>query len=754
VNIADAIELGINRIKERHGKEWAKEADFRKDMIDGFKDHGIKREAEGTPKQIIKNALIEAGFGRNILVKTKEGREARTILDWKKLAGQEGSIDKMKENVSKVLEKKGFSKEEISEMQKSLSDEYNNLRASVIEKSINELNKRNKKILTEDQKTAAKKLSELYNYGLFEQDPAQYDVLLAKAIGIDRLNEGRFKKVYELGKALETLYGSSFNGKKLNDLELKTAIQSIEEKMRVILHDEAGQHGSSALKMADMVRTYMDATQRMILNSLGQGVQNPLAGLQQVTMSNIDSFLNNSGSTKELRAQKREVAKAIYKDMVLAGGVNFGDVNTTFVSRGNLDAYIAKMSDNKLFHAIASTAIGKTTLDAVDSFFKAKLTDQKFIHNLIKILTTPRLVDGKRVAPMSNSDAINYVSEKLTGQSFEAAKKTATEIIQKVNEGGKKIVGDSEAYVTRLANDIVKAALINGSVITPEQVTAAYNAAYKSAGRSMGHVANNPLSEGVQSVSGKIEKSINDAIKDKEYKKAALLTYQSIFFRNILNPFVGGGTNWVVLKLEKNGLGLISGLYNGGKTKLDMTTEVGLRQVEKSLYEEARDRDAFMRGAIGGTTALLMSMLWFGVASTDDYRKWRNKNKWAAKYLDYVTPEFILASMAVKNKELGYYVGTLINKNMAYDNAAKIISGLDYASKGKNDKAAGKLGEAFGARFGVPIPWRLARDFQNIWLGAQGEEPYKINNKPSKTFFEGMLKAGMFDYIENNPINK
>lgn len=751
VAIADAIDLGIQHIKEKYGKEWMKEGDFRSDMIAGFRDAGIKKEASGTPNKVIKDALIESGFGREITVNTKNGKEKRTILDWKKLAGEEGSIDKMKENVNNVFEKRGYSKDEIFEMQKDLTEQYNDLRASVIEHSINELNKRNQKLVTADQKSAARKLSELYNYGLFEKDPAQYDVLLGKAIGIDRLNPERFKQAHELGKALEILYSSKFNGKKLNDLELKTAVQQIEEKMRIILHAEAGQHGSRALQIADIVRTYMDASQRMILNSLGQAVQNPLSGLEQQTISNIDRLLDNS-STKELGAQRRKIASAVYKDMVVNNGVNYGDVNTTFVSRGGLDHYIGNLSDSKIVQGVASTLIGKTTLDAADSYFKSKLTDQKFTYNLIKVLTKNRLVDGKLVNGMSKQDAVNYVSEKLTGQSFDAAKKTAKEIIDKVNSGNNKIVGDSNAAVDRLANDIVKAALVNGSVITSDQVSASYNAAYKSAGRSLGHVANNPLSEMVQGLSGKIEKKINDAIKEKQYKKAAFLTYQSIFFRNILNPFVGGGTNWVVLKLEKNGLGLASGLYNGGREKLDLTSDTGIKKAEKALFEAARDRDAFARGIIGGAAALISSLLWYN--NVDEFRKWRNNNKWASKYTDNVTPEEVLAVIAARNKEMGYYIGTLINKNDAYDKSAKAIKGVDNLSKGKTDKAWGQLGEAVGGNFGLPLPWRLVRDGQNIVLGAKGKEPYKVSSKPSEGFWEGWLKAGMVDYIKNNPAIK
>lgn len=769
VHIADAIDLGVQHIKEKYGKAWDKEGEFRGDMVEGFRAEGIKKEANATPSRVVKDALIESGFGREVNVtriekdadgkpikkdgKTVKIKEKKNIIDWKKLAGEEGSIDKMKENVQSVLEKQGYTKDEISDIQNDLADEYTDLRASVIEHSINELNKRNEKHITPEQKSAARKLAELYNYGLFEQEPANYDVLLGKAIGMDKLSPERFQKAHELGKALQTIFSTKFNGRPLNDLELKTALQAIDEKMRILLHDEAQGHGSAALKLADIVRTYMDATQRMILNSLKQATENPLSGGEQNAISNIDRLFDNS-STPELKAQKIKIAKAVYKDMVLHGGVNYGDVGTTFVSRGNLDAYINKMSDNKVVHGIASTIIGKTTLDAVDAFYKSKLTDLKFTHNLIKVLTEKRLVNGKVVEGMPKEEAVKYVSETLTGQSYADAQKTAKEIIDKVNSGGKKIIPDNTEFVNRLANDIVKAALINGKAITTEQVTAAYNAAYRSAGRNLGHVPNNPISEAVQGVSGKIEKKINDAIKNKEYKKAALLTYQSIFFRNVLNPFVGGGTNWVVLKLEKNGLGLISGLYNGGKTKLDLSSEAGLKDAEKALYEEARDRDALMRGAIGGATALLTSMLWFGVANTDDYRKWRNKNKWAARYLDLITPESALATMAAKNKQLGNYVGMLVNKNDIYDKGSTLIKSIDNTVKGKTETGAGQVGQAVGSSFGVPVPWRLVRDFQNIWLGAKGEEPYKVSSKPAKGFWEGAMKAGLVDYIKNNPLNK
>ena len=739
-------------------------------------------EKIGKENRLIKDALIEAGFGMETTV-TKNLKDANgnyvldadgkkvkektkiQILDWKKLPGEEGSIEKMEENVSEVLKKRGFSESEITDIQDGLKEEYNNLRESVILSSLNELNKRNKITLTPTQKSAAKKLAEDYNYGLFEKDPSKYEILLTKALGIDKLNPERFERARELGKAMSVMYSTKLNGRKLNDLELKTAIQSVEEATRILLHDEYQQHGSTALKIANITRTYMDLSQRMILNNLKQVVDNTTSGLFQSKMTQIEKMFNGN-TTKELRQQSRELANAVFKDMVLAGGVSYGDVNSTFVNRGSLDAYISKMSDNQIYHAITSTLIGKTALDAADSKYKAKLTEFQFTHNLIKILTEKRLINGELVDGMSKEDALHYVSEKLTGQSFEDAKKTAREIISKVNSGSdKKILHDSESFVIRLANDIVKSSLVNGNIITADQVTMAYNSAYKSAGRNLGHVANNWFSKGVQGISAEMEKKINDASKEKEYKKAALLTMQSIVFRNIINPFVGGGTNWAVLKLEKNGLGLFSGLYNEGRSKLDLSTESGLRSAKKALYEEARDADAKTRSIIGGLTAVTLSALFYGVTTTDEYRKWRNKNMWAARYLDIFTPEEVLAMIAVENNELDYYMKSLLNKNDAYDKGKKVLTGVSNLVKSSKEdgtqksitlkeKAMGKIGEAVGGILNAPVPWRAIRDGQNIWLGATGQEPYKISNKPTTSFFEGAFKAGLVDYIRNNPTNK
>jgi len=755
VNIADAIELGINKIKEKYGKEWAKEKDFREDMLKGFKDSGYKEEAKLNPKKYTKEVLIKEGFGREVTVTTKNGKEKRMIVDWKKLAGEEGSVDKISENVANALKedvKSGkLTEEEVTALKDDFIEEYNNIRASVIEKGLNEMARRNNTTVSPTQKSAAKKLSEMYNYGLFDKDPVQYETTLARTIGIDKLNEGRVAKVMELGKAMAELYSTKFQGKRLTESQMRSAIQVVEEKMRELLHAEANQHGSTFLKIADFARTYMDASQRMTLNNLKQAFENPLSGLWENLYSSVGYTI---GMPKELKAQRAKMARQLYKEMILERGIGYGNVSSTFVNKGNLDMVINKMSDNQIFQALSSTALGKSTLDAVDSFFKAKITQQKFAYNLVQILTKDRTVNGKVEKGMSKEDAKKYVAEKLTGQSFKDAQATAKKIIDKANAGQeKKIFNDSPLFVDRLANDIVTASLVNGEKITEEMVTAAYNAAYKAAGRGLGHVSNNFISQGVGTTTGKIESNINEAIKEKDYNKAAVLTLLSIFFRNIANPFVGGGTNWVVLKAEKTGLGLVSGLGSmmmKGK-KMDLTSESGIKQLEKAMYENLKVKDKFIRGAIGGATTALTALAFAGITSTDEYRKWRNKNMWAARYLDVLTPETILAVMAAKDDKMKRYLESTLNQNEQFDKTKKLVKGATAAVKGDFQTAKGQLGEVAGGIVGFPVPWRLVRDGQQIVQGVSGDNPYKVDNSPSQSIFEGYFKGGLLDYLGATP---
>jgi len=738
VNIADAVEAGIKTIKEKYGKEWENEDVFRKDAIAEF-----EKNLPNT-KKIVKEALIEKGFGREINVKG----EKKTILDWKKLAGAAGTVEKIKENVEAALSDKGVSQKDMDAMSKDLTDEYISLRTSIIEKAQNELAKRNRVTVNPEQKSAAKKLSELYTYGLFDAKVDEFENTLNKALGA-KVSEKGFNEAKEIAKALETIYTNTFKGVRLSDISAKAAIEKLEDRLRVLLFREAKSQGNWMLKAANIVRNYFEIQQTMILNNLKQAVENPFSGMQQKVIDKISSKVGGE-STKELVAQRRKMMKDIYKDMILNGGIGYGKVESQFVNRQHIDDYVNKLSDNKLYHGIASVVTGKATLNAMDAMFKAGITEAKFTGNLIRILT-----DKTNPKRMSKEDAVKFVSERLTGQTFKEAQVTAKQVIEKINkDAGSELLPTNQQAVDRFANDIVKAALEMGGKITKEQIEAAYGAAYKAAGLGLGHEANNILSSTIKGYSAKLEGDINLAIKEKEWNRAAMLTYKSILFRNVLNPFVGGGTNWLVLKFEKTGLGLVTGAFYqiGSKHSIDVGSELGQKRLEARLYNHARYKDNYMRGLVGGITALLAYAAFRGVADEEEYRKWRAKNRWAARYLDIITPEHILAKMAIEDGKVKQYASNSFNKNDAFDASTKLIKGFEYGAKGDLSKMWGAFGESVGGKLNAPVPWRLIKDGKVLYQGVKGEDPWHGNYKPSEGFLSGILQGGVIEWLGLRPM--
>lgn len=80
---------------------------------------------------------------------------------------------------------------------------------------------------------------------------------------------------------MQTLYSSSFKGVKLNDVSSKAAMQQLENNLRLLLSKEAKMQGNNNFKMANIVRSYMDISQTMVLNNLKQTIENPFSGAIQ-----------------------------------------------------------------------------------------------------------------------------------------------------------------------------------------------------------------------------------------------------------------------------------------------------------------------------------------------------------------------------------------------------------------------------------------------------------------------------------------
>src|SRR6185312_6319062 len=220
----------------------------------------------------------------------------------------------------------------------------------------------------------------------------------------------------------------------------------------------------------------------------------------------------------------------------------------------------------------------------------------------IRILTDKSNPNGA----MEHSDALKYVSESITGQNFEDAKTQARSLIKDINDkAGKEIIRAAETNVIRVANDLIKDSIVSGERFNYKEVEAAFKAAYKTAGKSIGHESNNLLTDMISSTNQAIEAKLTESLKNKEWTAATLLNLTSILSKNIVNPFVGGGTNWTVIGLQKMGLPtewlrkdvLLS------KRPLDLSTKEGLKKLESNLSANATRQRMYGRLVTGTLTA-------------------------------------------------------------------------------------------------------------------------------------------------------
>ena len=730
----------------------------------------ILDQLDPSPKETVKAALVDNGFGREITVtvneldangnpiKDSEGnnkkvKEKRQIIDWKKLAGEEGSVDKIRDNVENYLKDKGYSDGEVIRISEGFVDEYNNLRGSIIQKSLDELNRQNTRKEPVDTKTSAKRLAELYNYGLFEKEADEYDYLLNKALGLSDFGQEAFAKAKVLAQSLSDLYSSSSNGRKISELGLREAVRNVNDKISDLLRQVAFKESNGIFKAATLSAEYMNLAQRALLNSLKQIIENPLSCRIQRAFTNIGFRLDNS-ENKALRLNRRELGAVIYEDIVRNGALPYGEITTPYINRSQLENWLNKQSDNKVYHTSVTWMMGRAYLEGADSMHKAALTEKYFTYNLIKILT-----DRNNPNRMSKEDAVNYVSERLTGQNFEDAMKTAKELVEKVNsKAGTKVIADNDQSIRRIAQDIVKDALVEGKKITIKQIESSYKAAYKAAGYDLGHEANNPISKMVGSRASAIDNQINQAIKEKKWNEAAAYTFASILSKNILNPFVGGGTNWVVLTLQKTGLDPVSPLFDYARksnNKLDLTSEDGIKNMQKSLELNLRSKNTNTRFFVGAAASLITYAAFRASGKDEELDEWLKSNDWARKYFNVFAPQALILMLSIRNKDMGSYFSNLLNiktdTNRDLKDFVMNANGFDSNRKVKQDKASGSLGALLGSKVGTPvIPWRVVRDVQNVYLGVNKKEVIKPDYS-SSGFLNGFFRAGLVDYMGLRP---
>jgi len=753
VDIADAIELGIKKIREQHGKNWEEDA-FRQDMLNGFSEEGVKTT---TVEASLKQELIDAGYGKEINVKTKNGKEKRNVLDWRKLTGIEGSFDTMKENLNRSFKGKGYSQAEIDGFEKQLQEDYNDIHAGIIEKSINELNRRNT-IRGNQTKPLARRLAELYNLGLYDSDPATYENILNNALGINQISQDAFNEIKALNKSLAQLMDTRKpDGTRLSDVALAALETDIKNRISGVIRKVQFAEGNMFFKTSDVLKNLFSAMQRMMLVKMSQLIENPFSGkVNDLQVQLQDAFKKGKWDTKELAQRRSQISKIIYQDITLRGGDEYGGVGNPFTSKNTVEDFVNGLSKKPLYTLATAVLSGRIYLDAADSFFKIKRTEKEFTHNLLRILTDPSNPNGS----MTQENALQYVSEALTGQSFEESKKVARQIIEDVNKaGGKELIRSTESNVLRVANDIVKDNLVNGGAMDAKTMEAAFKAGYHTAGKSIGHESNNIITDGVGKINELIQVRLQEALKRKDYSTAAILNLTSILSKNIVNPFVGGGTNWTILGLQKIGLPteFLRSDVGVSKKPIDLSTKEGLKDLQKNLAANAERSRMYGRMAIGTFAGLSALLALKAIDDDDDYLKWLKKHPEARKLINKLQPVPITLALAAdeSGKDLVKAVFEVFGSRQNFD-ALKVKTAAQnfyegYAEDNEADKkkAWGAMGELIGRRTNVPYISALSnfgqqeQKLKNDFI----QNPSKADFKASKGFINGYYKGGFADWL-------
>lgn len=710
----------------------------------------VLNDLDPNPKAFTNQALIDAGYGREITVTTKQGKEKRQILDWKKLAGKEMDVNAIKNIVEQALKDKGFTPAQISRMQDAFVNEFTGLRASVIEKSLKALQQMNEPKNPSERKSSARKMAELFDFGLFDQNPDKFNYLLNKLLGLSDLDQEAFFELNKLSESIKeiTLMNS-------NEFFTKQFIREINLKTSKVLNRVARQQGGTYFNVVNVVSELMNLTLRTKLQTLKQYFDNQISGRQERLIQDIGTMFQKGTDTDELKKLRSKYAGLIKDDITKNAGLYFGEVNSPFLTKSQIEDYINSRTDNQFYHLVVSSMLGKSYLEGADSMNKAASTEKFFISMLLKTMT-----DKSNPNRMTPEAALQFVNEQLTGQKFEDALKESAKIINQINtKAGKVVLAETKQNIFRGAMDLVKANLLVGQALDANSLESAYNAAYKIAGYGLGHESNNLVTTLVNGFQARIEEQIKSAIKEKQWGKAANLTLIATINRNILNPFVGGGTNWLVLGFQKSGLDPISPLYymrQKIKNGIDLSTESGKKKLEETLVEDYRLKTINKRLLIGGVSASLFTLGLLATGGDDELEEWVKKNEWARRYLSVFVPQLTLLAMSMKNGTFGDWVTETFSKSQKFEKLPKIVKGIEAYNKGDSpeaDKAKlyGVMGNVTGSFVDVPlVPVRFLRDLGGVY-NAIVDKPQEKPDYKNVGFANGFFNYGLIDYMGFRP---
>lgn len=717
-----------------------------------------------TPKirDVVKQALIDAGFSREITV-TKDGvKQKKQILDWVKLTGRMNTVEALRKNVEPQLRAQGYTDSQIDEISSELEAEYLRLTESIAERAMAELERRNQITPTPSRKSDLERLVEYHSKGLFSEDAAKYERLINKIVGISQRDQAVLDKIEAEIEKIKNLRETKIDGRVADPKTLESQESQIAQSIRNIIAWANFANSPIKYKVAVILADIMGISRAAVLANLYNGLQNIYSGRRAVLLAKA-KFKFKGYSTKALDSAFNELQNVVMRDVLTNRGLDFGDNVSPFSHHSMLvekikDRISKEKSPSKQRALIGAlnTLEGRLLLNVMDSRFKSKIVNIDFVMNLVDVLMSER--QGQK--RMTKQEAVEFVSDALTGVNLENAKKLAEKFIDDVNAMEENTLPKNKDAITRLAFDIVRQNLTSGNYFTMEEINEIYQTSMISGGLNIGHEPNNMVSIQIQQWNNWMEKQIEDAIKNKDWDKATKYAYYGMVYKNFVNPYVGGGMSWALLEAEA---GTPLGLYTGIKKmrsnkEIDLLTAQGKKDLKETLKNK-RDAESKLFRGIWGTMISLSTYLAYqglkalAVAGDDDeenariYNQYLKDNPEQRKIFDKFAPEVLAAYLATEDERVSkYLLNKLGYKTDQNDNLLLLIKSL----QDKNTSSLGVLGALLGQVFSTPGAWRVVRDTQRLSRELKGEPMNQTQFKVT-SFLNGYFKGAFIDYIGKRP---
>lgn len=565
------------------------------EALDSFK-------TKPTPlKEEIKNGFISKGF-------SKKNNLGRVIMDWKSLMN-----GKTETEIRNAIQSLGLnlSQKEENNLLEDLQHEWSLILRNVLEKATKVKN------ISTEQKTAIGRLAQILSLNATDQFENIYNEAIAKIIGISPSKIDSINRIKEMKKKLDIMSANPYAMGSNLEKDLQDALDKVIYDAQSSF-DKNGGIGKNAYAAVNIVSKMYDATAMAILNNVNGIVQNVISGLTATLIKN--KAKQNHETT--------EIARAYFTNVAVHNKTGFGSATTTFTGQTDVIKDITNFllpksmedkTSGKVAKGFVNALMGVTALNGADSLFKAKMSWITFLENAETILMKRRKIGVE--------EARKILNEQMFGESWDKAKEKAKNNIDDMNSKGAEIPV-TDATIKIFASDIIRFQLVENKILTIDDLNNAWDASIKSAGHSLGHVANNGFSNMLNLGRSHIMSSLQTALRNGDYGNAIKWAMMDIVGFKIIGRFVGGGLNWVVLASEYAGGGVIRGgvglMINKNK-KLEHIADPKTTNtdIKNALYNNQKNWDRINRGLIGGVTLLAFALMF-----TDDEDEKREIIEW------------------------------------------------------------------------------------------------------------------------------